>query len=222
MMGNIVGGDCQCWCEIALVGIVGIVSGHQTGRPVHQNNTVQHSLSHLSPNGSRWTQTNTHTYLFHLGIPSLCIGSQWPAKTLQQHTHTHLNLPTPGSKPWTVNMFGPPSDRRLIQRECCKLCHTHTHTSCPLLHLLPSYQQPVASDMGTVIHIHKHTDTQNLRNCHISMQSHFFLLSSSSHHLPLFLSRSFFYLQVVILIRALLMYTFSFMPLIGLYFVVFP
>lgn len=116
------------------------------------------------------TNRHTHTYLFHLGIPSLCIGSQWPAKTLQQHSNTHSHSLTPGSKPWTVNMFGPPSDRRLIQRECCKLCITHTLAH--LVHfwiscLRTSSQKPEPWALGYAhATTHTHTELEGLSYVH--------------------------------------------------------
>lgn len=133
VMENIVGGDCQRWCEIASV-----VS---CGRPVHPNNIVQHLPSHLWPNGSRWTHTHTHTHTFSTLESPACVSAANGLLRHYSNTHTQLHSSTPGSKPWTVNMFGPPSDRRLIQRECCKLwkhTHTHIHTSCPFLYLKPA------------------------------------------------------------------------------------
>lgn len=88
---------------------------------------------------------DTHRHAFSTLESPACVSA---ANGLLRHYNNTQHSLTPGSKPWTVNMFGLPSDRRLIQREFCKLClshrRTHTHT------LLPSYQQPVASDMGTV------------------------------------------------------------------------
>lgn len=94
--GNIVGGDYKCWCEIVSVGIVWFrqADWDACALEIRLSNTPCLIYGQVA----REEQTDTHIHIFHLGIPSWCIGSQGPAKTLQLHRHTCIH-PLPGASP---------------------------------------------------------------------------------------------------------------------------
>lgn len=118
---NIVGGDCQRLCEIASV--VWWWWGGQWITMILSN--IQRLIcGHLALDGHTHTLTRIP---FPPWNPQLVYRQPMACEDITA-THTYTHWATPGSEPSTVNMFGPPSDRRLIQRECCKLSHAHTHT----------------------------------------------------------------------------------------------
>lgn len=92
--GNIVGGDYKCWCEIASVGIVW--SRQRDWDACALEIMLSNILCLIYGQVARDGQT--HIHIFHLGIPSWCIGSQGPAKTLQPHRRTRIR-PLLGASP---------------------------------------------------------------------------------------------------------------------------